>query len=199
MRRRDRPTTWGLWGQFEPVIPRDRRLEVPERVLADGSIHTPVDLDAVTAAAKRLLADGCEAVAVAFINAYANTANEEAALEAVRAVWPNEHVTGSHRILPEIREFERISTATLNAYLQPVVANYLQRLQDALRGDGFAGDVLIVQSNGGVMTVDTARRVPIRTALSGPAAGVIAGAHIATSAGFPNIVTCDMGGTSFDV
>lgn len=199
MRRRDRPTTWGLWGQFEPVIPRDRRLEVPERVLADGSIHTPVDLDAVTAAANQLLADGCEAVAVAFINAYANTANEEAALEAVRAVWPNEHVTGSHRILPEIREFERISTATLNAYLQPVVANYLQRLQDALRGDGFAGDVLIVQSNGGVMTVDTARRVPIRTALSGPAAGVIAGAHIATSAGFPNIVTCDMGGTSFDV
>ncbi|MEQ8398889.1 hydantoinase/oxoprolinase family protein [Thalassobaculum sp.] len=199
MRRRDRPTTWGLWGQFEPVIPRDRRLEVPERVLADGSIHTPVDLDAVTAAANQLLADGCEAVAVAFINAYANTANEEAALEAVRAVWPNEHVTGSHRILPEIREFERISTATLNAYLQPVVANYLQRLQDALRGDGFAGDVLIVQSNGGVMTVDTAGRVPIRTALSGPAAGVIAGAHIATSAGFPNIVTCDMGGTSFDV
>ena len=80
-----------------------------------------------------------------------------------------------------------------------MVANYLERLQSALRGDGFGGDVLIVQSNGGVMSVDTARQVPIRTALSGPAAGVIAGAHIAGSAGFPNIVTCDMGGTSFDV
>ena len=100
MRRRDRPTTWGLWGQFEPVIPRDRRLEVPERVLADGSVHTPVDTDAVTAAAEQLLADGCEAVAIVFINAYANAANEEAALAAVRAVWPNEHVTASHRILP---------------------------------------------------------------------------------------------------
>ncbi len=199
MRRRDRPTTWGLWGQYEPVIPRDRRLEVAERVLADGTVHTPVDVDGVTAAARLLLADGCQAVAIVFINAYANAANEEAALAAVRAVWPNEHVTASSRILPEIREFERASTATLNAYLQPVVADYLERLQDTLRGDGFGGDVLIVQSNGGVMTVDSARQVPIRTALSGPAAGVIAAAHIATSAGFPNVVTCDMGGTSFDV
>ena len=199
MRRRDRPATWGLRGAYEPVIPRDRRLEVPERVLADGTVHTPVDTAAVADAARRLLAMGCEAVAIVFINAYANTANEEAALAAVQAVWPNEHVTASSRILPEIREFERTSTATLNAYLQPVVANYLERLQAALRGDGFGGDVLIVQSNGGVMSVDTARRVPVRTALSGPAAGVIAAAHIAGSAGYPNIVTCDMGGTSFDV
>ena len=199
MRRRDRPATWGLRGEFEPVIPRDRRLEVSERVLADGAVHTPVDITAVTAAAKQLLATGCQAVAIVFVNAYANAANEQAALEAVREVWPNEHVTASHRILPEIREFERTSTATLNAYLQPVVASYLERLQAALKGDGFGGDVLIVQSNGGVMSVDTARQVPVRTALSGPAAGVIAAAHIAGSAGFPNIVTCDMGGTSFDV
>ena len=199
MRRRDRPATWGLRGEFEPVIPRDRRLEVSERVLADGTVHTPVDIAAVTAAARQLLAMGCQAVAIVFVNAYANAANEQAALEAVRAVWPNEHVTASHRILPEIREFERTSTATLNAYLQPVVASYLERLQAALKGDGFGGDVLIVQSNGGVMSVDTARQVPVRTALSGPAAGVIAAAHIAGSAGFPNIVTCDMGGTSFDV
>jgi len=199
MRRRDRPATWGLRGEFEPVIPRDRRLEVSERVLADGTVHTPVDIAAVTAAARQLLAMGCQAVAIVFVNAYANAANEQAALEAVREVWPNEHVTASHRILPEIREFERTSTATLNAYLQPVVASYLERLQAALKGDGFGGDVLIVQSNGGVMSVDTARQVPVRTALSGPAAGVIAAAHIAGSAGFPNIVTCDMGGTSFDV
>src|SRR3546814_270127 len=153
MRRRDRPTTWGLRGIFEPVIPRDRRLEVSERVLADGSVHTPVDTAAVADAARRLLAMGCGAVAVAFVNAYANSANEEAALAAVRAVWPNEHVTASSRILPEIREFERISTATLNAYLQPVVANYLERLQSALRGDGVGGDVLIVQSTVGVVSV----------------------------------------------
>lgn len=199
MRRRDRPTTWGLWGQYVPVVPRDRRLEVPERTLADGTVHTAVDLDAAVRAAQALREAGCEAIAIAFINAHASAANESAALEAVRSVWPNEHVTASHRILPEIREFERTSTATLNAYLQPVIGNYLHRLEGALQADGFGGAVLIVQSNGGVMTVETARRVPVRTALSGPAAGAIAGAHIASEAGFPNVITCDMGGTSFDV
>ncbi len=199
MRRRDRPRTWGLWGQFEPVVPRDLRLEVPERTLADGTVHAPVNGDDVKARARDLLAAGAESVCIVFINAYANPENERRALEALRAVWPNDHVVASSDILPEIREFERTSTATLNAYLQPPVGNYLQRLEQALAADGFAGRVLIVQSNGGVMSVDTARQRPIRTALSGPAAGVIAGAHIATSAGFPNVITCDMGGTSFDV
>src|SRR5690606_33628577 len=95
--------------------------------------------------------------------------------------------------------FERASTATLNAYLQPVVSSYLERLENALSGRGFSGDILIVQSNGGVMAVDTARRYPVRTALSGPAAGVIAATAIARAAGFDDIITCDMGGTSFDV
>lgn len=199
MRRRDRPQTWGLWGTFEPVVSRDLRLEVPERTLADGTIHTPVDLDAVRSAADALLSAGAEALCIFFINAYANEANERAALEAVREIWPNAHITASSQILPEIREFERASTASLNAYLQPVVGDYLQRLRDGLQDGGFGGEVLIVQSNGGVMSIDTASKLPVRTALSGPAAGVIAGAHIATSAGFPNIITCDMGGTSFDV
>jgi N-methylhydantoinase A len=199
MRRRDRPQTWGLWGQFEPVVPRDRRLEVGERTLADGTIHEAVDADEVKAAAKQLLAAGAESVCIVFINSYANADNENAALEAVREVWPNDHIVTSSEILPEIREFERTSTATLNAYLQPPIGNYLHRLETALGDDGFEGQVLIVQSNGGVMSVDTARRLPIRTALSGPAAGVIASAHIASAAGFPNVITCDMGGTSFDV
>ena len=199
MRRRDRPQTWGLWGQFEPVVPRDMRLEVPERTLADGTIHTAVDPDDVKAAARQLLASGAESVCIVFINSYANASNEQLALEALRSVWPNEYVEASSNILPEIREFERTSTTALNAYLQPPIGSYLRKLEDALRGDGFEGQVLIVQSNGGVMTVDTARQLPIRTALSGPAAGVIASAYIATEAGFPNVVTCDMGGTSFDV
>ena len=199
MRRRDRPTTWGLWGQFEPVVPRDRRFEVDERTLADGTVHVAVDTEQVYAAAQALLDAGVEALCIVFINAYANPENERAALAAVREVWPNEHIVASFEILPEIREFERTSTATLNAYLQPVVGDYLHRLETALDGAEFAGQVLIVQSNGGVMTVDTARRLPVRTALSGPAAGVIAGAHIAGAAGFDNVVTCDMGGTSFDV
>ncbi|MEP3115981.1 hydantoinase/oxoprolinase family protein [Nisaea sp.] len=199
MRRRDRPQTWGLWGSFDPVVPRDLRLEVDERVLADGSVHTAVDSDAVKQAAKTLLERGAESVCVFFVNSYANDANEKVALEAVREVWPNPHITASSVILPEIREFERGSTASLNAYLQPPVGNYLERLEDGLRDGGFGGQVLIVQSNGGVMSAKVARELPVRTALSGPAAGVIAGAYIAEAAGEPNIITCDMGGTSFDV
>jgi len=199
MRRRDRPETWGLWGIFEPVVSRDLRIEVGERVLADGTLHTAVNPTDVKAAAKTLLARGAESVCVFFLNSYANDRNEKAAAAAVREVWPNDHVTTSSEILPEIREFERCSTSTLNAYLQPPLGDYLEKLDKGLRGGGFGGEVLIVQSNGGVMSVDTARAFPVRTALSGPAAGVIAGAHIGDSAGFPNLITCDMGGTSFDV
>lgn len=199
MRRRDRPTTWGLWGQFMPVVPRDLRLEVAERVLADGSIREAVNAEEVKQAARELLARGAEAVAVVFINAYANPDNERVALAAVKDVWPNAYVTASSDILPEIREFERTSTAALNAYLQPPVGSYLRKLESRLQGDGFGGQLLIVQSNGGVMSVDSAASRPVRTALSGPAAGVIACQHIAVAAGFPNVVTCDMGGTSFDV
>jgi len=199
MRRRDRRHTWGLWGDFTPITPRDLRLEVPERTLADGTILTPVDLDAVEAAARALLAAGCEAIAIIFINAYANAANEQAAAARVRAIWPNPHVSVSAEILPEIREFERASTTALNAYLQPGVASYLAKLEGALAGAGFGGQFHIVQSNGGIMSTATARGLPVRTALSGPAAGVIAAAAIAGAAGFANVITCDLGGTSFDV
>jgi N-methylhydantoinase A len=199
MRRRDRPRTWGLRGDFEPVVDRAFRLEVPERTLADGTIRTPVDLDAVRDAARKLMNEGCLACAVLFANSYANPQNEERAVAAVREVWPNAHVSCSSEILPEIREFERFSTTALNAYLQPEVSGYLARLETALKQDGFAGEFMIVQSNGGVMDVDTAASFPIRTALSGPAAGVIAAGHIAEAAGFPDVITGDMGGTSFDV
>jgi N-methylhydantoinase A len=199
MRRRDRRRTWGLWGDFEPVAQRDLRVEVPERTLADGTVHVPVDVEAVQQAARELLARGAEAIAIVFINAYANPDNERAAAVAVRAIWPNDDVTTSSEILPEIREFERASTTALNAYLQPVVGRYLAKLEGALAQKSFAGQFHIVQSNGGVMSTRTARRLPVRTALSGPAAGVIAAAAIARAAGYPNVITGDLGGTSFDV
>ncbi len=199
MRRRDRPTTWGLRGAFTPVVPRNRRLEVSERVLADGTLREAVDPAEVAARARDLVDAGCEAVCVFFINGYANDANERVAVEAVCSDWPNEYVTAATEILPEIREFERLSTATLNAYLQPVVSSYLDNLEAALEARDFDGDVLIVQSNGGVMSIHTAKRYPVRTALSGPAAGVIAARAIAAAAGLGNIITFDMGGTSFDV
>jgi N-methylhydantoinase A len=199
MRRRDRPETWGLWGMFEPIVSRDLRVEVDERVLANGTVHTQVKGADVKKAASTLLERGAESVCIFFMNSYANDANEKAAVDILKKIWPNEHITSSSDILPEIREFERCSTATLNAYLQPPIGDYLKLLEDGLRKGGFGGEVLIVQSNGGVMSVETARSFPVRTALSGPAAGVIAGAYIGASAGFPNLITCDMGGTSFDV
>ena len=199
MRRRDRRQTWGLTGAFIPAIERDLRLEVAERTLADGSVLTPVNPEDVREAARRLRAAGAEALAIVFLHSYANPENERTALAVAREVWPNAHVAISSDILPEIREFERTSTAALNAVLQPVVGDYLAAIDARLREGGFAGELLIVQSNGGVMSVATAAQLPVRTALSGPAAGVIAAAHIAVAAGYPDVITGDVGGTSFDV
>ncbi len=199
MRRRDRRRTWGLWGDFEPVVDRDLRVEVDERTRADGTVLLPVDPAQVAEAGRALRARGAEAIAVAFINAYANPANERAAMAALRALWPEGHLCCSSDILPEIREFERTSTTALNAYLQPVVGAYLGRLEAALDRGGFGGKFHIVQSNGGVMNTVMARSLPVRTALSGPAAGVIAAAAIARASGFPDVITGDLGGTSFDV
>jgi len=199
MRRRDRRQTWGLWGEFIPIADRDLRLEVDERTLADGTIATPVDEAAVTAAVAVLRERGAQALAIIFINAYVNAENERRALAAAAKAWPNEHLSASHQVLPEIREFERASTTALNAYLQPGVGAYIGKLEGALAQQKFAGTFHIVQSNGGVMSTATARRLPVRTALSGPAAGVIAAAAIARATGYDNIITCDLGGTSFDV
>ena len=199
MRRRDRPTTWGLRGSFTPVIPRDLRLEVDERMLADGSVREPVNPAQVRQQVQTLLQQGCEACCLFFINGYANAVNEQSAAAIVRELWPNDYVSVATEIVPEIREFERASTAALNASLQPPVSGYLDQLESALQRRGFGGELLIVQSNGGVMDVATARKLPVRTALSGPAAGVIAAQGIAAAVDMNNIVTCDMGGTSFDV
>ena len=199
MRRRDRPQTWGLRGAFTPIIERTLRVEVPERVLADGTVHTPLNEQAVRDAVKALLDAGCEAVCIFFVNAYANPVNEARAVELVRSIWPNDYVTSAAEVLPEIREFERASTAALNAALQPVVGRYLNRLHADLNAHGFKGEFLIVQSSGGVMSHQTAADLPVKTALSGPAAGVTACAAIAQAAGYPNVITGDIGGTSFDV
>lgn len=199
MRRRDRPRTWGLWGDFRPVVERDMRSEITERTLADGTVIETVDAAEVRRVARELLDRGARSIAICFLHSYADPSNEQAAARVVREMWPNAHVSVSSEILPEIREFERTSTTTLNAYLQPVVGDYLEQLEKGLAEAGFAGRFLVVQSNGGVMTVERARAVPVRTALSGPAAGVIAASRIAVAAGHPNVLTGDMGGTSFDV
>lgn len=199
MRRRDRPTTWGLWGQYQPVIPRTMCHEVDGRILADGTAHAPFDEISFREAALELSASGAQSVAVVFVNSYANQAHEQQARKILDDVWPNKHISISSELLPEIREFERASTTALNAYLQPPVGDYLANLDKRLHDAGFNGEFLIVQSNGGLMRSEDAARTPFKTALSGPAAGVFASAYLAKGSGYDNIITCDMGGTSFDI
>jgi N-methylhydantoinase A len=134
-----------------------------------------------------------------FIHAYANPAHEQRCGEIAREIWPNRFVTLGSDILREVREFERGSTAALNGYVQPIVSRYLGRLSQNLRNAGLSNELLVMQGNGGMMAASTAIDLAVHTVMSGPAAGAIAAARIGVQAGHPNLVTCDMGGTSFDV
>ena len=134
-----------------------------------------------------------------FIHAYANPAHEQRCGEIAREIWPNRFVTLGSDILREVREFERGSTAALNGYVQPIVSRYLGRLSQNLRSAGLTNELLVMQGNGGMMAAGTAIDLAVHTIMSGPAAGAIAAARIGVQAGHPNLVACDMGGTSFDV
>ncbi len=199
LRRRDRPDTYGLRGQFAPLVPREFRLEIKERVDAKGQVlEEPSDED-VRRAAETLLAKGAEVVVVSFLNAYANGANEQKVRRVLERIWPNPYVVSAADVLPEIREFERTSTAVLNGYVQPLIDRYLSSLMAALGRQGYGADVLLIQSNGGVMSQAVARRYSVNTIMSGPAAGVSAATQIGKAAGESRIITCDVGGTSLDV
>ncbi len=199
LRRRERPTPYGLTGDFEPLIPRDRRLEIRERTDAAGTILEAPSDGEIAEAAHRLLALGVEAVAVAFLHAYKNPTNEQRARAVLERIWPNQYIALSSEILPQFGEFERTSAAVVSAYIQPVIGRYFAALREALRGRGFRKEVLVVQSNGGLLSSPHATRYAASTVMSGPAAGVIAAAHLGRAAGFGHVLACDMGGTSFDV
>jgi N-methylhydantoinase A len=199
LRRRDRPDTYGLRGQFVPLAPRERRVEVPERTDFRGAvIRTPGEGE-LRAAAQRLLERGAEVVVVSFLNAYANPANERHARAVLERCWPNEFVVIATDVLPEIREFERTSTAVLNGYVQPLIGRYLSSLMASLAAAGYERDVLIVQSNGGVASQAVTRRNAVNTILSGPAAGAAAAGRLGQAVGERNLIACDVGGTSLDI
>ncbi len=198
MGRRDRRQVYGLFGDFQPLVDRRDRREVDERVSAQGEILTPLDPEDVRAVARALAEDGCEALVISFLHAYANTGNEAAAGRAAREVWPNDFVVTGSEVLPVVREFERTSTAVVSGYVQPLISRYLTRLGDRLNDGGYDKEFLVVQLNGGVMTASVAAGLASNTILSGPAAGVTAGAAIAADMDIGDVVCCDMGGTSFD-
>ena len=199
LRRRDRPHLYGLTGSFEPLIPRDLRLEASERIGADGTVIAPLSEDDVLAAAEWLVEQDVEAIVIAFLNSYANPVHELQAKSILEDHWPNLHVSASSEVLPLLREFERTSTAAVNAFVQPTIARYLAGLQARLRRKGAPGELFIVQSNGGMISAAAAKKLPVRTVLSGPAAGVIAAANLAGQCGESNLISYDMGGTSLDV
>ena len=197
--RRTRPNPYGMTGSFEALIPRDLRAEVPERIDSAGRVLTPLDEAAVRREVHRLRERGAEALVIHFIHSYANPAHEQHCAEIAREIWPNPFVTLGSEILREVREFERGSTAALNGYVQPIVSRYLGRLSQNLRSAGLSNELLVMQGNGGMMAAGTAVHLAVHTVMSGPAAGAIAAARIGVQAGYPNLVACDMGGTSFDV
>lgn len=197
--RRTRPRPYGMTGKFSPLVPRDRRLEVDERMDVNGQVVRPLDEAGVAAAARALLAMGCESVVIHFLHAYANPAHELRAGEIVREIWPNDYVTLGHALLSEFREYERGTTASVNAAVQPILDRYVHRLQGDLEAQGFAHDLLVMNGNGGTVSARLVARDAAKTVMSGPASGVIAAAATLRQSGLENAITYDMGGTSTDV
>ena len=181
-----------------PLVPRARRVGIAGRLDRDGAELTPLDLDAVRAAIAAWQADGVQAVALCFMNAFANPAHERAAAALVRAEWPEAYLSVSTEVLPSIRFYERVSTTVLNAYVGPKLGSYLDQLVERLAGIGFGGLLLIMQSNGGVISPQAARDKAALTLLSGPAGGPGAGLFYVGAHGQDRCITTDMGGTSFE-
>ncbi len=197
--RRTRPQAYGMFGEFKPLVPRNRRLEVSERIDARGRIHTPLDERELAEKIRELMDAGVESLILHFLHAYANPVHELRALEIAREIWPNQYITAGHQLISEYREYERGTTASVNAAIQPVLDRYIANLQDRLREGGYARDLLVMNGNGGTVSAGIVAQEAAKTVMSGPASGVIAAAAIAHSAGFENIITYDMGGTSTDV
>ena len=185
-----------------PLVPRGRTLEIDERMAWDGAVLRPLDLDQARAAVDSLPPG--VAVAVCFLHSYANPDHEQAVAALLREGTGGNgpragFVTASFEVLPEFREYERFNTTALNAYIGPLIDGYLARLQAAVAVRGYRSPVFIMTSNGGVATAERARRLPVATVLSGPAGGVAAAADLGRRLELPNLITCDMGGTSTDV
>ena len=197
--RRTRPQPYGMKGHFLPIIPRDLRLEVGERMDYAGRILIPLNESSVREAGKKLLDQGVESVVVHFLHAYANPEHELRAAEVLAEFWPNEYITTGHSLLSESREFERGVTAAVNAAVQPILKRYINKLDSELEAEGYAGELLVMNGNGGTVSAKRVIREAAKTVMSGPASGVIAAAYTGTAAGRPNLITYDMGGTSTDV
>jgi N-methylhydantoinase A len=182
-----------------PIIPRRRRLGVPERIRFDGSVHTPLDEDAARAAIRRLAKQGVESVVICTLFSFTNPVHELRLAQLVTEEMPDAYISLSHQVLPKSPEFERVSTTAVNGYVGPRVSQYINRLSERLKTSGYNRHLLLMQSNGGVMTQEYLAASPIRVLASGPAGGVIGSATIGNAKGATELLCVDMGGTSYDV
>src|SRR5271169_1186654 len=198
--RQKRPDLYDLQADKPPVlVDRRLRLEVPERLRHDGRVETALDETAVRNAVRVLRDAGIKAVAVFFLYSFFDTTHEAGARRIVTEEFPEAFVCASHEVAPEFREYERLSTTVVNAYLGPIMAFYIRGVADRLAALGVTATPHLTQSNGGVIDFDTAARLPVRTVLSGPSTGVVGAQVTARLAGEHDIITLDMGGTSTDV
>jgi N-methylhydantoinase A len=198
--RQARPSIYDYRVEKPPVlIPRDRRVEVAERIGPYGEVLAELDEASLEEAVEKLAQEGVESVAVCFLHSYRRPEHEARARAVVERLLPDAYITLSSEILPEFREFERMSTVAVNAFVGPKMGAYLRRFRNRVKDVGIPAVPYTIHSNGGLMSVDTVYANPVRTCVSGPAAGVVGAAEIGRIAGLPNLITFDVGGTSTDV
>ena len=192
-----------IWDvRLEPpkqITPRRRRLTVPERILADGSVYVPLDEDAVRECCRRLRKQGVESVAISLIFSFVNPVHEKRVAQIVAEEMPGVHICTSHEVLPRAPEYDRTSTTVVNAFIAPRVTSYLEKLVSRLEQAGYRNRLMVMQASGGVMTKEYIDGSPVRVLASGPAGGAIGSAHVGAAKGYPNLLCVDMGGTSYDM
>ncbi|MCZ7657958.1 MAG: hydantoinase/oxoprolinase family protein [Xanthobacteraceae bacterium] len=199
--RHDIPRQANMFHWVKPQRPVPPRLifEVAGRMLVDGTEHVPLDEGAIRAVAGELKRQGLRAVAICMLHSYANPAHEQRARDILLEEIPDAMISLSSEVLPVFREYERSMVTILNAYVMPPVSGYVGKISKRLKETGLSSSLLLMNSSGGVVSADTVRRIPVQTALSGPAAGALGAAHVGIAADLPNIISIDIGGTSADV
>jgi N-methylhydantoinase A len=198
--RQQRPHLYDLQiDKPDVLVPRHLRLEVPERILATSEVRTPLDEEATRTAVRELRDAGVESMAVCLLYSYLNPAHEDKIGQIIEEEFPDAYLSLSHDVLAEFREYERLSTTVVNSFVGPIMSRYIHHLRERFQSAGIPVEPYITQSNGGIISLDVAAQTPVKTVLSGPAAGVVGAIDVSQKAGFPDLITFDMGGTSTDV
>jgi N-methylhydantoinase A len=198
--RQNRPKLYSHWARRpRPLVPRSQCHGISERILHTGEVHIPLNEEQTASVVKTIQLAGIDSIAISLLHAYTNPAHEKRIKKIIKQLHPEAHVTLSSEVLPEFREYERASTICINAYVMPRVNDYVGYLSSQLKELGVGSNLYIMQSNGGVITAETARSMSARTVLSGPAGGALTGVLLARTSGYGNVITADVGGTSSDI